>query len=574
MSGFEIEREVALRFLQTVVVVDDQAYTPVEENVERASVEGDFIDNEYSQPDAYVEPFDLPDPQDFDTEIVVEAFADLGINCAVLAPDPVQRDADMFRIEKLARRSDIVILDWVINPRDNANPIPQSDDQTSLEFIGKILKEDFEDGGRMRLICIYTGAQDAAVIVDKICNVVNEDIRNKPPTGRGNIIDFESTRVVVLGKARTYPVTTIESIESADLPGRVVDEFARFVATGLLREIALESLSSVRDESHRLLRRFDVDLDPALISHRSTTSPADAEQFAKNLVGSELGAIVLNADVAAALSDDRVNDYIDKALAGRDTAFYWKAPRGGPHVSLPMGIVEKALKMGINRSEEVGDTSQKLSPRYSRTPLLLRGDAKSVRAQSTQIDSRFSMLSSLARDPAFEGKGSSAPIMQLGVIISDSSTPTPTTRAGLTRGELASAAENAAPASHWVCLQPLCDSVRIDGPTKFPLLPLRPGSTNFNYVVEHEGDHIALEHAGLKISEMELVSFRPDAALKVVNATWDGARWVFSSDDGGTYIWRGSLRLDKAHKLLHSVVSTAGRIGIDEYEYLRGAARP
>lgn len=570
MTNVELSRDTALRFLQTVVVVDDHAYTPTEDVAEVATLGDESIDAGHEPVTAPDAPL-APDPQDFDTEVVVEAFADLGINCAVLAPDPAEYEADMQRIEKLARRSDIIILDWVLNPRDHTGSTPHTADQTSLGFIRKIIQEDRAGGGRMRLICIYTGTADAASILDKINVAMVDEIRGGTTTrsDRDHTIDLGSVRVVVLGKERPMKVATIESITAKDLPDRAVDEFARFIATGMLREIALDSLSAVRDQSHRLLRRFDGELDPALISHRSTTSPADAEQFARYLVGSELGTIVLTTNVVTAMKDDRVEDYIEDALAGRTTAYYWKSPERLKPSELTVDIAKKALRLGIDQNDKIKETTTTLARKVSRTPLLLPGNGDFLRAAANRIDSRFSMLSSLARDPEFEGEGSPPPVMQLGAVISALPLDAPADTS-----QTFEADDVAEKIRHWICLQPLCDAVRLADSTRFPILPLKQGGTNFNYVVAHDGEHITLEHVSLKISEMELVYFAPDPEMKVVRAKWEDNRWVFRSETGGTYIWKGSLRLDKAHKLLQSVVTVAGRIGIDEYEYLRGAARP
>lgn len=607
MNSLDASRSAALRFLQTVVVVDDHAYIPEEEIVEVATLGDESIDGLDMPIDTAGTPDGIQDPQDFHTEVVVEAFADLGINCAVLAPEPSERDADMRRVERLARRSDVIILDWVLNPRDRTGQISQTGDQTSLAFIQEILREDDAEGGRTRLICIYTGSADAAGILDKIEGALKTQMGGEngtdsghdsnseagsdsqpeaevqPATRQEHRIDFGSTRIVVLGKERPFAVKSIECVASKDLPSRVVDEFAVFVVKGLLREVALDSLSAVRDESHRLLRRFDGDLDPALISHRSTTSPTDAEQFARNLVGSELGTIVFTADVVNALSDNRVNAFIDDALADRTVSYYWKNPEAyyfkGSECKdtqeLSVDVAHKALKLGIDHDEWIRDAQKKLAPKISRTPLLLPGTKEAIRPTARRIDSRFSMLSSLARDPAFEGERSHPPLLQLGAILYRAPVPprTPTEAVEAKAASFDGVPRKVEPPQYWICLQPLCDAVRLTGSTKFPLLPLKIGKTNFNYVVEDEGDFVTLEHAGLKISEMELVSFVPDPESLTVRAAWSEGRWVFEPESDGPFAWKGSLRLDKAHKLLQSVVNVAGRIGIDEYEHLRGAAR-
>lgn len=569
-ASFDAGRDAALRFLQTVVVIDDHAYKdPPQISVAPATLGNESIVEE-EVTDVAAAADNLVDLQDFETEVVVEAFADLGIYCAVLAPDAEQQGVDARRIEQLARRSDIMILDWILRPRDVSDArTAEPGERTSVNLLLGVMREDASGGGRTRLICIYTGEPDARGILDKIrAAIEGENPGATIVDGAGHWLDYRSTRIVVLGKEREVPVASIESVASSALPNRVVDEFTRFVATGILREIALDSLSAVRDESHRLLRRFHGGLDFALLSHRSVTSPALAEQFARSLVGSELGAIILAANVTGALADERVNEVIDTAFAGRTEALYWPTPTAAAASSkkLPADVAVKALKLGVDKDDYVLEAGNKLSRRVSRTALLLTGDDASVRTRSLEIDAGFSMLSALARDPSFDGIGSPAPAMQLGTIISRFEADT-------SRPANGDAGHGDSPQPHyWVCLQPLCDSVRLTGATMFPMLPLKLGGERFNYVVMFDGRPLMLQHQGLKLSEMSLMSFVPQRGADIVDASWSGQAWKFTSEDGVSYEWAGSLRLDKAHKLLHSVVSTAGRIGIDEYEYLRQSA--
>ena len=121
-------------------------------------------------------------------------------------------------------------------------------------------------------------------------------------------------------------------------------------------------------------------------------------------------------------------------------------------------------------------------------------------------------------------------------------------------------------------LQPLCDGVRLTAPTKFPVLPLKaPSESNqkFELVVKPSDKYIPLQNAASKLSQVDLKIFSPDPDSQTVLARWNDDEWEFIDAEGVTYVWLGNLRLDKAHKLLHNVVATAGRIGIDEYEFLR-----
>lgn len=581
----EARRSAALRFLQTVVVVDDHAYKFPIEIAEEASLAGESLEDWAAEESALNQLRAVEeDPQEFYTERVVEGFAEIGIYCSVLAPAPGEREADRRRVDRLARRADVVILDWVLRPRAISLEEESADERTSIDFITDILREDDKGGGRIRLICIYTGESDAESILSAVSSAA---ARSSAPVSvqrrHGRRIDVGASRILVLGKERPRPVETIESVTSTELPERVVAEFTEFVVTGALREVAVEALSAVRDESHRLLRRFDSELDPALLSHRSVTSAPDTDQFARQLVGSELGAIVMAADVTDALSDDRVGALVDAALDHPDDVFAWRTfEASSGSLSLSAAEAAAALKLGVDRNDQIVGTTRKLPPKISRTSLLIRGSQDESRLKSRLIDAKFSMLSALSRDPRFEGSGSHSPRMQLGTIVVTRENIPPSFRSRephVARHESSAVGvdthgkrDDKALANYWVCLQPLCDSVRLSGLTRFPMLPLKLGEQQFHYLLLDDDKPVALRHAGMKLSEMSLISFVPEPSETTVRASWSDAGWTFKDSRSAEYLWAGSLRLDKAHKLLHAVANTAGRIGVDEFDFLRLAA--
>lgn len=572
-------RDAALRFLQTVVVVDDDAYGDLPEVSESATLGDESFSQRADADVAPVEDEHSEDQQEFSTEAVVEGFADLGIYCAVLKPTPGQRQSDERRVGALAGRADIVILDWVLRPNPELHGTSDDIERTSVGFIRDIVVGDLKEGGRTRLICIYTGEIDAVGILDVVSSAIGEATSQSViPDREGRRIDVGATRILILGKERGVPAQTIESVSTQDLPDRIVDEFTEFAVSGLLREVALESLSAVRDESHRLLRRFEGDLDPALISHRSATSPADADQFARNLVGSELASIILAADVSGALVDARINEYIDLTLGVGESQLYWNGfgKSAADAVTFERSITELALKNGIDSNQQIIGNGKKLAATVSRTSLLFSGTPDEIRSNSKRIDTKFSVLSAFARDAAYEGGASHPPRLQLGVVLEVESLASDTHE---TEPVIASQAsrdrhrgDEPRRRDYWVCLQPLCDSVRLEQPTRFPMLRLDAAKDQFNYLIFADGAPLALKHAGSRLRDVALPRFTPSAESRTVRGEWNGADWLFVDADSVVFRWVGSLRLDKAHKVLHSVVNTAGRIGIDEFDFLRAAA--
>lgn len=588
MTGIHEEsREVALRFLQTVVVVDDNAYQGDDlSSPEPATLGGEDLDDtsfEGSAPENSVD-LDTLDPLGFDTETIVEKFADLGMTCAVLAPTRNEETQDEQRLERLASSSDIVILDWVIRPGVAAQVENQpAAERTSLGLLMKVLRDDAATGGaRIRLLCIYTGESDTSHILDSVQAELEEEFPRSNVVRNGFRIDIAAARVVVLGKEKDFPVPGIPIVPADELPSRVVDEFTEFVATGLLPEIALESLAAVRAQGHRLLRRFSGELDPALLSHRSVTSSADAEQFALSLIGSELAAIVSAAGVVTSLRDARINAIVSSAFDGRQTAYYWKKPASAKPSQISADNAIKALTLGVDGRGTIRKSTERLDRKASRTSLMLKGDEAEIRRRAKEIDLGFSALSSLARDRAFDGEKVPTPTLQLGAVLAvkgpaDASTSDATLKpSDESRAEPAASAENldkeADQYQYWVCLQPLCDGVRLTAATRFPMLPLQlpsESNPNFELVVKFSDEYVQLQNATSKLSQVDLKTFSPNPNSQVVQGMWHDDEWEFTDANGVTYLWLGNLRFDKAHKLLHNVVTTAGRIGIDEYEFLR-----
>lgn len=573
------------QFLHTVVVVDDQAYAGI--GVEPpATLGAGSLDDVLREDDtAALRENDafVPDSQDFDTETVVEGFAELGMVCAALSPDS-DGELDIDRFLKVARRADAVILDWIIRP-------PGAQSQNSLEFLVALIDEDAGRGGRLRLICIYTGDAAPDGIVDRVAEGLSThapEVTKEP----GKLwVTIPGTRIVVLSKPRDPEVSGAVVVPAADLPGRVKIEFDSLVGDAILPQIALSSLAIVRDSAHRLLQRFHRDLDPALLAHRATTTPVATEQFSLSLIGDELRALVTARGAVPQLSDEEVDRMIDSCLADGGQRFIWTAS-GASARTLNNDDARKALTLGLDGNNSIRDSlAKKLTEKTSLTSLLILGDEVSVRRSAMNIDLRFSALSSLSRDSAHEGPLSTRPELRLGAIVSRSVMRKPKVTAG-TGGAASGGKDAIQPNSaatgkldedpkkvqvreFWLCLQPICDSVRLNTATRFPFLPLLPvdmPSDAFDLVIA-DGEYQALKIEKLKFNRVKFFEFLPDLATSSVRADWTSGAWQFSGLKGRRFKWHGNVRVDKAHALIGRVVNDAGRVGTSEYEYLRRVSK-
>ncbi|PIS18474.1 MAG: hypothetical protein COY36_03360 [Zetaproteobacteria bacterium CG_4_10_14_0_2_um_filter_55_20] len=155
----ELSLEAAKSFLQSVVVVDDEAYLdklePVAPRIVVKPKRGASLGEVKSEGGAGKAQNSL------NAKELIDKFADDGLVCAVLKP--AKRQGIKIKVDRATQRADIVILDWKIY---------NSIGDETLEIIEKILSSD--ESERIRLIAIYTGEPDLVDISERITTLLSE----------------------------------------------------------------------------------------------------------------------------------------------------------------------------------------------------------------------------------------------------------------------------------------------------------------------------------------------------------------------------------------------------------------
>ena len=297
MNTFEEHcRELAQRFVQTAIVVDDEAFVaPHDTAVDKVVAPGRQQSNATDAGDAAAR----SGRHGLDTRAIIEGFAALGVICSVIRPtDPAM---------SAIRQADIVVLDWRLEA---------GDPEFALNLLARILTEE-PDRNALRLLTVYTGEAELDRIQGDVVAKL-EEAGLEPDGSEAGTVAYGHGRVVLYAKPSVNlpPAFRGREIDEDKLPQRLVDDFSG-VTAGLLPGIALVSLTAVREGAHLVLDRFRAELDSAFLAHRACLSdPDDAERQMVNHVAEELRGLM---DYAVA----------DQQPAGRQPITQWLTGRAG-----------------------------------------------------------------------------------------------------------------------------------------------------------------------------------------------------------------------------------------------------
>ncbi len=555
-------RSVAKDFLQSVVVVDDQADlggqgvllgpTTSDDAFEVPSGEwapaGDTgrtsggLRRKASRlrPPQIAEVVSQVPEQSLDASALVDGFAEQGLVCAIIRPRPGESPVD--RTVLAARRADIVILDWELYGDDG---------EVALRIVHRLVHERAEarPGGRLRLIAFYSGVPALRQIASRVETALSHARGALPFEADGEfILRAGAIRIVVYAKSPNRLGAADEALRDRvvaveELPARLIDEFAA-MATGLVQHVALASLAALRRNMHRLLARLSSDLDPAYLWHRATlTRPADAEEHLVELVAGELRSILEDERVGELANIDSISGWIDRD--GRPDfgpAFGENSSRSREDV-LALLAQGAAGKSDVNK--EVRDNFKKMA--VERTPHRNQAIAAFATTPATALRSNESFAVLMSLRTRYEHP---PPRLELGTILERG--------AGRSR-------------TWWLCVQPRCDSVRLGGRTAFPLLPLRSVGTNekFDLLLPNGQGGYSRFRLCTKPADLDKQIFAVHpAGGDTVMAEPLGNSFVFRSARY-RYSWVADLKPEHAQRVAQQLASEFSRVGLNESEWLR-----
>jgi hypothetical protein len=558
-------RQVAEELLQTVLVVDDRAFRDrSDQNAAAATPQLIVPGRAGSEPvppaGGGSPPLDVETPaepdaeedlaHEFDADKLVSTFSAQRMFCSVLSPEATSWPKVIMEVPKIAGRADMVILDWVLNPGGTG------EGRETLELINAIIAADHENhaSGRLRLIAIYTGTPDLDGIVEAITRGVAEG-PHKLKVEQLDAFSLQVKNVLICVFAKEHARIPAERGDLHDrkqpighLPDVLVAEFARLTA-GIVSNTAVRALTVLRENAFRLLSTFHRDLDAPFLEHRVLLkNPEDAQTHLVSLLASEIESILDGyrvgdyADVNAI--DDWIREKLDEGSIDPSHLFQREPVSAGPL----RGLVESGVDSVTYPPELKGLGNNAHKKEIAKAFVTGGADPNRLTlelAALTVIKNRYSTavphltLGSLLRSP---GSG-----------------------------------VDAEKDEYWLCLQPRCDSVRIDASRPFPLIPMKvvSDSGRCHMVIKDPktSDYLALQilYEPYRARMVEFAT-RPDETTVV--ASRENRLYYFESVGNLPYEWLGELRFEQAQRVAQTFATKLSRVGLDESEWLRRMAPP
>ncbi|MDT0633639.1 response regulator receiver domain [Spectribacter hydrogenooxidans] len=549
-------RQAAMDFLQTVVVADNQpilttGYQAPKRATRRTAQPPGSIDED-DMPGSAIASNDArndPEPGDshnLDLRQIVNTFAQQGITCGSYLPREETPDDDVVKYTfNCAFPADIAIIDWQL--KEN-NPEP------AIEVISRLLEADEAEGGRLRLIIVYTGERDLGYAAGRLASTLKRNGHVIPQdANHPEILEEGSVRIRFLNKPMRGYEGASDIVNPEDLPDRAINEFVA-LSRGLLRAFALASVSAIRRDVHRMLAQFPPQLDGAFAGQRATIDdPDDAGRLMIEVLQSEFAVTLNKADLAT--------EMLGAAASNKWLALQDNLPE--PDVDLKFKEDpdrEKLKKLDSSRKHELvekglGGASDNTEKRLKIISAFLGCDDDAVNRRR-----QFAILSTLAWHGGTDANRSlrQPPALSLGSVIKQPSD------------------DVEAPTVLWLCLQPKCDCVRLHmrtEPRGFTLVMLKENNERFDLIIPvgERNKAFRMDH---KEPVIRTVPFEVATGHTMVVAREKEDGWSFTDYEGYEWEWVAEVRESRMLELVNRLAAQLTRIGLNQDEWVRLQSRP
>ncbi len=551
----KLRLDAAHKFAQTMIVIDDEASQEPEAPTSQPV-------GALRRPDRRTRPATIaasaPTTQNevtslgkhaLDAKSLIDKAMDLGLICSVLRP----KKGENFRrrVVGVAQVADIVCLDWEIydDGGDDASRI-----------IRDIIRKDAKQNGRLRLIAIYTGDVTNNVILDKVFDAIPNKIRNEHGYKKGplKIESKNGVKIVCLFKTHGVRLSAprkANQVSESQLPKRLQSEFAT-LSEGLLSNVALATIASIRSSTHHVLSKFSGQMDGPFFHHRALIeSPDDAEEYAVDIVLSELKGAIDKRQVAARQAGTQAIEARIREIAGSAETLTLCGSKTEDSHSLGLETIVKIVTDGLDCGLKQAPNPPKKNMAKENFSSLFSKSQQTAR----DLMHQFAAITGVRAHPGsyLYQSDQSVPRLGLGTIIQEQG------------------------GTYLLCLQASCDSVRIEEKGNFLFVPLdEEDSKKKDFKPEHvvpiSSGANQIKYVGLSTSEksyrvVRSIEFSACQETKTVNARRIRYRssFHFKDTDGKSYRWIADLKRRRALRTVQRLGQNMGRLGFDEFEPYR-----
>lgn len=548
------------RYLQTVVLIDDRIYDhksgsipenlqePLSRHRKAASKSAGSVLERKENIDKPSEEIDKYEEVSFHD--IQNSFAEKRIICSLYQPKKNASFGSQSEVYNLCSVADVVVVDWDIHG-DTGNK--------ATELVVTLIKQSIMDvPHQLRLVLIYTMDSNLGSVASSVYEALSSQIGRASidvlEDSNGLIFTSENARVVVLGKKSntSLPQYSAFFVPEKDLAERTVSEFSH-LASGLLQCIVLQGIASLRENNRRILMRFQGALDAAFLTHRALLMPDEAFGQIIPMLTDEIRAVLEDNLGEHPLGDgiistEIISDWCEK---------HWKPVAGaslriGDSVE-PKEFAKDVFCNGSNINDYTGRGSQISGMLETKDGIKTWVEKKCdplAKYLSSDVNGNFSqeILSALmSQRIAYEN---SRKTLHLGVILRKQITDE---------------------SRYMLCLQPVCDSVRVKETGKifiFCLLDVPSDGSPFTHtVIDASNNPIRLVYKA-KVTNCYISLFSSDTGVVCALKNDDG-RFLFKDIENNEYEWVAELKTEHAQRAAEEFGRILSRVGLTESEWLR-----
>ncbi|MDP2384785.1 MAG: response regulator receiver domain [Bacteroidota bacterium] len=539
-SFFDTSKSVANDFLQSIVFIDDRAY-PDPDQKER------LHENNYHE---------------FDALKITQAFAKSQKICAVYKPRTIE---DINDLTVLVKKADITVIDWQINITsetsiENKEEDAEEDDPRgshTRKIIRGILSDPLTGKGSLKLILVYTGDTDLYNITKEIFDDLTTQNIEGLQIGDCKVFT-PNVKILIVAKASTDDENGNKFKHNSELKSKIIkyENLPEFILTefsemtsGLLSNFVLQALTVLRNNTFRLVKLYNKDLDPSFVHHRLLLpNQEDSKEQLIEILSSSVQALLNYNQVGNSVSIQNIKSWIDKNTFKESLPLF-----KNNNIILDNEFLKSWSIDGIDKAitdywgtKNFGEMSKSVIPNFQTifhkkgSSLLMDGK------ESNKQDSEFSILThhkSNLKQP------SNIPKLSLGTIVKQDS-----------KGD----------SGYFLCIQAKCDSTRVLSERKFLFLPLKISEEDKKFHLVIEENKVFKRLQVVKDAfEIRTIKFKPEAGSENIIASTRDNSFFFISTHNEKLDWICDLKDAHAQRIANTYAYQLSRIGLDESEWLR-----